>query len=424
MLFDMRTARLPKTSWTRIDDHSRPLLKTTINVPPEASNEYLSGDTKSACLGIPLVAEDSDIARVDGAFKLLTSRDPAVQTLAWNDLRDLITARIKRPPSSQDISAYLSASDDDDFRNSSNPVSSIWSTARNASRRLKVSWDVTDNLSISISHSGTTFSPGKRHLVFQTFRSNLRKERAEKLLTYPSQGKAIECAASASMSSCHFFRDGLFTRFADWRFIHRARFNLVPLNAVRRRNNGQRGCRRCNFPEETLPHVACHCMRYSRQYEQRHNTIVERIKKAASGKWNIAAENQQVTDLNLRPDMLLTRERSAIFVDVTVAFDNRMPAFERARRIKEDKYAPLAGELRTEFDDVRIEAVVVGALGGWDPKNGLIRHICSKSYGELMKLIVSDTIRSTRDIYIEHLSGVPQNTHDPHETDLQVTRAN
>lgn len=53
-----------------------------------------------------------------------------------------------------------------------------------------------------------------------------------------------------------------------------------------------------------------------------------------------------------------------------------------------------------------IEAIVVGALGSWDPKNERICHRpCSKKYTKLMnKLIVSDTLRASRDIYITHIN--------------------
>ncbi|XP_035205381.1 uncharacterized protein LOC118180390 [Stegodyphus dumicola] len=255
----------------------------------------------------------------------------------------------------------------------------------------------------------TLYSSSRRQ-VLRSLRTTFQSDRAAKLCSYPNQRKAIECAA-ASKASYHFFREGKFTRFADWRFIHRARLNLVPLNAARRQDNGMRGCRRCSFSLETLAHVVCHCMRYSRAFTSRHNTIVERIKKAASPRWTIDAENQTLSNLNLRPDLLLTKGRSAVVVDATVAFDNRLEAFHSARRLKKEKYAALLPLLRERFDDVKIEAVVVGALGTWDPGNDrFVRRICSKKYATLMrKLIISDTIRATRVIYIEHLTGLPQN---------------
>ncbi|XP_035229971.1 uncharacterized protein LOC118201920 [Stegodyphus dumicola] len=424
MNFDMRMARLKKTDWAKLDDFIRPLLKQTLNLPPEAANEYLFGDSKMACLGLPLAAENSDIARIDGAFKLLTSRDPSTQLLAWDDLTRLVSKRISNTPSPQDLAAFLSGSNDGILATSSNPISSIWSAARSASRRLNVTWEVAANNSVSLIHNGTMISQGKRHLVFRTLRTALKKARTTKLLSYPNQGKAIECAAAAKTSS-HFFRDGSFTRFADWRFVHRARLNLVPLNGVRRSTNGTRGCRRYNYHLETLPHVICHCMRYSRLFQARHNAVVERIKKAAAGRWVVLSENQVLRGHALRPDLILVRDDFCLVLDITIPFDNRQSAFDSARREKIEKYRPLVNTLRRSYSDVRVDAIVVGALGSWDPNNDRVVHsLCSRRYASLMrKLIVSDTISFSRDVYVEHLTGVPQMRQQRQASAIQWTEA-
>ncbi|XP_035204390.1 uncharacterized protein LOC118179311 [Stegodyphus dumicola] len=187
---------------------------------------------------------------------------------------------------------------------------------------------------------------------------------------------------------------------------------LVPLNGADRRFNSIKGCRRCNHDLETLPYVLCHCMRYSRLYRDRHNAVVERIKKAAAGRWQIMSEDRMIDGQPLRPDLVLTNGDACIIIDVTIPFDNRRDAFDRARREKEEKYRPLVDALKNRFSNVRVEAIVVGALGSWDPKNDrVVRRLCSRKYAALMrKLAVSDTIRSSRDIYVEHVTGTRQNT--------------
>jgi hypothetical protein len=60
---------------------------------------------------------------------------------------------------------------------------------------------------------------------------------------------------------------------------------------------------------------------------------------------------------------------------------------------------------------VFLDAFIVGALGGWDPANEVvIRHLrLGYQYCKLMrKLMVSDTIRWSRDIYVEHITGEKQ----------------
>jgi hypothetical protein len=74
----------------------------------------------------------------------------------------------------------------------------------------------------------------------------------------------------------------------------------------------------------------------------------------------------------------------------------------------------LADYFRARGWTVHLDAIIVGALGGWDPDNeATLRTLrISKRYCKMMRrYIVSDTIRWSRDIYIEHLSG--QRQYDP-----------
>lgn len=47
--------------------------KDILYLPPRAANEYIYGSADDTLLGVPVAAEDSDLAMIDGAFKLLTS---------------------------------------------------------------------------------------------------------------------------------------------------------------------------------------------------------------------------------------------------------------------------------------------------------------------------------------------------------------
>lgn len=100
------------------------------------------------------------------------------------------------------------------------------------------------------------------------------------LLNNQDQGKVARCLADdqyANGSTWHC--TGLNIRFKDWRFIHRARLNLLPVNAVKSRfSNTDPACRHCVQPE-TLPHVICHCRPHMVQIRSRHNAIVDRLTK-------------------------------------------------------------------------------------------------------------------------------------------------
>ncbi|GFQ96468.1 uncharacterized protein TNCT_256201 [Trichonephila clavata] len=88
-------------------------------------------------------------------------------------------------------------------------------------------------------------------------------------------------------------------------------------------------------------------------------------------------------------------------------------AFQQARARKILKYTPLLSHFASlGFVEAQIVPIAVGSLGAWDPENDkFLRLVVTKSYLTTMrKLCVSDSIRWSRDIYIEHLTGAQQYT--------------
>ncbi|EMP28674.1 Sialin [Chelonia mydas] len=67
-----------------------------------------------------------------------------------------------------------------------------------------------------------------------------------------------------------------------------------------------------------------------------------------------------------------------------------------------------ADTLRAKGYKMQMDALIVGALGTWDLCNERVLQTCGigQRYARLMRrLMVSDTIRWSRDIYIEHITG-------------------
>ncbi|XP_049527461.1 uncharacterized protein LOC125947135 [Dermacentor silvarum] len=404
--FSMRCGSLGKAEWSRLDTTLRPLIKKTLYLPANAANDYLYGSSAAGAIGIPVAAEISDVCRIDNAFKLLSSADKEVQDLALQALTNVTSKRLRRPADPGDMAAYLSGETEGDFRATATQLQSVWTEARKASRRLGVAWELEEE-GPRISRGDVTLGPRKRTKVVRTLRMALAHARNHDLHQKPNQGKVMECVA-ADRSSSHFLRTGQFTRFADWRFVHRARLNVVPLNAARPWATAvDQRCRVCGSHPETLPHVLCHCMTHSQAYTSRHNQIVNRVKAAASNRFTVTHENRPVGTTNLRPDLVLCRGEEAIIVDVTCPFDNRPAALIEARQKKEEKYKPVQEYLQRKYQKVSVEAIIVGALGSWDPRNDrVMRRFCSKKYLRLFKkLAVSETIAASRNVYADHIAA-------------------
>jgi hypothetical protein len=150
-------------------------------------------------------------------------------------------------------------------------------------------------------------------------------------------------------------------------------------------------------------------MRYADLFTRRHNAVVNKVRKAAESKFTILAENEVVLG-NLRPDLVIVKSNKATIIDITVPYENMMEALNQARLLKLQKYEDLARALSGRFAEVKVDAIVLGSLGSWDPENDkVMRTMCSKKYLKLFKtLCVSDFIKYSRDIYVEHVTGARQ----------------
>ncbi|KDR14397.1 hypothetical protein L798_11872, partial [Zootermopsis nevadensis] len=164
---------------------------------------------------------------------------------------------------------------------------------------------------------------------------------------------------------------------------------------------------------ETLPHVLNHCKPHFATITRRHNAVLGRLVKALKPSSGTTVRvNQTVPGFNdgLRPDLFILNEaeKTAAIIDVATPFENRYAAFEAARNGKKVKYDHIASHLRQQGYDVVVDAFLVGALGGWDPANErLISQLrLRRRYCHLMRrLMCTDAIRWSRDIYVEHVTG-------------------
>ncbi|GFT62330.1 PO24 protein [Nephila pilipes] len=173
-------------------------------------------------------------------------------------------------------------------------------------------------------------------------------------------------------------------------------------------------CRKCGYVRETIPHVLNHCKPHSDAWKRRHDAIQNRVARAIPSSIGSVSLNKKFPGISqtLIPDMVLTKKSGEVFViDFTVAFEDHLKSFAKARQGKIDKYLPIVEHLRREGKVAHVDAIVVGSLGSWDPSNdaALAQMGVSRKYAKLMrKLICSDTIRWSRDIYIQHLTDKKQ----------------
>ncbi|XP_011634796.1 uncharacterized protein T26G10.4-like [Pogonomyrmex barbatus] len=356
--FLLRGASVEKRPLTAADLAIRRLAKSWLNLPQRASAEGVYMPPRWGGCGLLLLADLADVLSVVHAFRMLTAGDATVRCLAWESLTEVVQRRIGHAFSCENIAAFLSGFQEGRLRGGGEK--SLWSRARNAARRLSerlsLRWrwvPETEEMIVECRgprSAAVKIPPGARNQVVNRLRSAVAEHYAERLLNKPDQGKVFEVLSRMPVSN-HFVRGGSFTRFADWRFIHRARLDVLLLNGARRWGDGDKRCMRCGEVSETLSLLG-HCGVHAAAIQLRHNAVLHRLWKACRLPGDKRV-NQRIEGIDgelgeLRPDLVIRHElsKSVVICDVTVPFENRWMSFEEVRGRKIAKYSPLAEELQ------------------------------------------------------------------------------
>lgn len=381
-------------------------VRDICNLPTRASASYIFAGKSAGGLAFQDPTVESDLQAIVQAIRMLSSSDDKVTTIAKAELKKFVRNTTQSAPTAELISKYLSAVSDPRLdKLSYSTHSSLWSRVRLACRRQRVTFVFSDT---NPPHVSADESEGILSKQISVFLHRLVQQRsASDLMSLADQGKVARCMAGdqyGNGSSWHM--NGLNIRFKDWRFIHRARLNLLPLNANKSLfSRTDPTCRHCNHPE-TLPHVVCHCRPQMTQIRDRHNKIVDRITNAVRFGEIRTDRAVKESGLRLRPDIVVKEENEVLIVDVTCPFDNDVNALSDAAEHKFLKYQPLKEHFIARGFKCEIYPFVIGALGSWYKKNELL---CSKlgmtrRYKSLFrKLCCSDAIQGSCHIYRLHL---------------------
>lgn len=468
----IKTFILPRLSYILRVDPSIPLwaLKEVdiaitsvtrgfLHLPVRSSRHYLQGDTNTGCLGVLLPSTEKDIQNVVQAFRILTCPDTKVASMAWKQLLEEVTCRMRIPhgqsPTAENLSKFLSGMFDDlstcegTRLQHSRGGPTLWREAAYSCKRLKktvspsfvIEEGFTVKLFITSPTAGSIHADqSERKHIFRAIRKAVLHAHSKALRDdFPSQGAAFRSIAKDPASS-NFLRNGQNISHASFTWVHAARLNLLTLNGqpgirhVHRKKAGRQQsgtvasedlCRRCNTQgaPETLSHVLCNCPAHlAKSISARHNLVTKEIHRALTtalvdnlntpnSKWEVAVDQPlNCAGRNLRPDLVAinTMDKKAVILDIVCPFERDENSFLSARNHKRNKYALEAEALRRQNFNVILDAVVVGPLGSWDPENDWALKACGLSANTLWSLkqkCVSCVLDVSRTQYWEHIMG-------------------
>lgn len=337
---------------------------------------------------------------------MLSSSDTFVSSIARSELWSAVRFAARDNPSPALIRDFLSGSN----KGKLNPnniryrTHSLWTCARSACRHLNITFSVPEHDAPVVA---TESSGPRRAKGACSFLHRVSQDRASrKLLDLPDQGKVARASVKdAFANGLSWMFTGLNMRFKDWCFVHRACLNVVPTNKNKSKwsEKFDPECRVCHTYDESLPHILCHCKDNSVQIRDRHNKIVERLRKAI--RLGQVRVDQQVPDMNgeCRPDLVINRGNEVTVIDVTCPFENGESDYAKVM-----KYQPVKSHFEALGMKCTIYHFVIGCLGSWHPNNeAVLRNIgMSKKYKSLFrKLCCSDVIRGSADIYYKYMDN-------------------
>ena len=391
------------------------VLKSICNLPTRASTSYFLADKSVGGLGLQNPFEVRYVQKIVHTVKILSATDPFTKNIAHGQLHSVVERCLKRHPSEDEIDAFLPGSTEDQFMNHSsvNNGQTLWSCCRIAAKRLKVKIaNALHDPEVSVNES----SLAKAKSVSSYLHRHCSRAHADSLSSLPIQGKVARCLKTTNFPSTNsWLFDGTGLSFCDWRFIHRAQTNTLPTNAVKNRfgNNTSSECRNCHskIDAKILPHIICHCNPNMPSITKRHDKILDRLSKVTHrGSFTIDKAIPGAPGIN-RPDLVVTDGNKVTIIDVTCPFENDQDALSSAAARKQQKYNYLIDHFRSLNMQAKIFGFVVGPLGAWYSGNELVLDelLVSKRYRTLFrKLCCADSIHGSRNIYVQHLTGIEQ----------------
>jgi hypothetical protein len=398
-------------------------VKRILHLPTTACDAYIWTPRHLGGVGMTSARDELAVLKVAHAFRMLTCPDAAVRQLTWASLQHLLTQRcLIGSPSPEQCLAFLSG----DLQPLREGRGSTWSPVLQSVRYLQrkiglrllaEDGQVTIQLPGGAGDNTLKIQADDRAAVISALHDALGAAAFQEWRSLPNQGKAAPLFAADPGALAPFDRFSRL-RFCDWRFLHRARLNLVPTNSVRAAFNPEvsRRCRVCGYESETLPHVLGHCWAHSATINHRHNAIQSAVVDALPDDDGLEVlVNQQPTLFRStsRVDLQVVdrTSRRVALVDFKSPFEAAPDSFSTARHRNEEKYAELAGAYRARGFSTFLGTVCVGALGTWDPANDAVLRrlgLSSATARRTRKTAVQAVLHHSRNIWVEHCTGVSQ----------------
>jgi hypothetical protein len=365
---DLASGRALKADLAKLDIKCRAFMANVCGVPVTAAKAFYYAERSTGGLGMSRLVDDADVWTMARATQLLTTKDPVLRELCWDQLEDTILRGFGNEPCpSYPYSQFLSG----DTNNSGlyrlrfqGKYANLWTLTRRAAMRRKTQIEVSGDKSIRLISDVISVDPRK---AVRGLRLAIRNRWTKVFIDLRHQGQvAGRLGRCAPKDIVRITSSRTTLKHDDWQLVHRVRLDALPLvgySWVKQRTSNK--CRACRGDRENSQHLLNHCKAYMQLSRERHNSIVQLLQDllVKNGKCDDVVVEQRLPGFSLRPDIQAKVAGSKILIDVTVAFDTEAK-MDAAHDTKVTKYGSHG----------RVFPVVLGSLGSWSEKNEDLRQ--------------------------------------------------
>uniref|UniRef100_A0A3P9NFR1 ribonuclease H n=1 Tax=Poecilia reticulata TaxID=8081 RepID=A0A3P9NFR1_POERE len=203
---------------------------------------------------------------------------------------------------------------------------------------------------------------------------NWRNEEQQRWVSLRSQGRGVNSFKDDPLSNSWLPHPESLNQ-SEFLLAVRLRSNTFDnKTTLNRGQEGDNRCRLCKKGWEGLPHIVSSCGKFQKMRMQNHNQICTQLAiEAGNLGWKVRRE-KRITEETLGtavPDLIMTKGKVGLVVDVTVGYEMRVGTLARRAKRKADKYGKFGPAIAERFGltQVHTYGFPMGARGKWHGKN-------------------------------------------------------
>jgi hypothetical protein len=177
-------------------------IRSICSLPTRATTHYIFGPKQAGGLGFTDPTSEDHLQTIVQAVKMLASQDPTVSSVAKRELRQTVRFAAQADPTPSLVSNFVSNTPDRNLETICSRTGSLWTRTRQATKTIKVTINVPDNGSPSLSAPNYADEVAPKDV--RRFLHNVEREHAaHNLQELRDQGK-VTTDKFANGSNWHF----------------------------------------------------------------------------------------------------------------------------------------------------------------------------------------------------------------------------